>query len=358
MSIQNKLTKDRISIIVPVYNTESFLRQSLDSLINQTYRNLEIICINDGSSDNSLQIIREYAEKDPRIVIIDKKNEGVAAARNDAIAIASGEYLMFVDGDDWSELDACQTLIDIMHEYSPDVVMYSYYREYENKTLKKHIYSEDLIVFSETQCRQLHRRHAGIIGNELREPQNADAICALWSKMFKTKFFLENNIKYVDNKIIGTYGDGLVNLNYYEFVHKAVYINKCLYHYRKYNATSVTTLYKKNYVRQWNNLYDIIQKYIDEHHCGADFQEGLNNRIALGSIGLGLNELHSSKNVTGIINGIGDILKEKRYHEAVKKLDISKMPIHWKVFFLCCKMKFSLGVYFLLVTISKLKKII
>ena len=106
----------KISIIVPVYNVEQYLRQCLDSLVNQTYQNIEIITINDGSSDHSIDVLCEYAAMDTRIMVIDKENEGVAAARNDAMKVATGEYLMFADGDDWIELHACERLIQVMTE--------------------------------------------------------------------------------------------------------------------------------------------------------------------------------------------------------------------------------------------------
>ena len=349
------MEKDKISIVVPVYNTNIYLRECLDSLVNQNYPELEIICINDGSTDSSLAILNEYAAKDGRIQVIDKQNEGVSATRKCGITAAEGEYLMFVDSDDWLELDACQVLIDLMHQYQPDVVMFSYYREYKNKTLRKQIYPENLILFDDDQCRQLHRRHAGIIGKELSEPQNSDAICSLSTKLFRTKIFKDNEIEFIDINTVGSYEDGLVNLNYYEYVHKAVFTNRCLYHYRKYNATSQTTAYKEDFPQKWNHLYDIIQQYIDEHHCSPDFQEGLENRIALGSIGLGLNELNSKKSIRGKMHSIREILTEERYHDAVIKMDISCMPVHWKVFFFACKKEWVFLTYMLLVMISVLK---
>ena len=90
-----------LSVIVPVYNTEKYLRECLDSIINQTFRDIEIICVNDGSTDKSLEILKEYALKDNRIKIIDKKNEGVAVARNEGIRIANGEFVCFMDSDDY-----------------------------------------------------------------------------------------------------------------------------------------------------------------------------------------------------------------------------------------------------------------
>ena len=94
----------KISIIVPVYNTEKFLEKCLNSLIKQTLKDIEIICINDGSIDNSLQILRKFANKDKRIQIINQTNSGLSIARNAGINKATGEYIGFVDSDDWVDL--------------------------------------------------------------------------------------------------------------------------------------------------------------------------------------------------------------------------------------------------------------
>ena len=91
----------KISVIVPVYNAEQYIRKCLDSIITQTYQNLEIICINDGSQDNTAEILNEYAKADSRIVVIHRQNKGLVSARKEAIKIASGEYVCYVDADDW-----------------------------------------------------------------------------------------------------------------------------------------------------------------------------------------------------------------------------------------------------------------
>ena len=347
----------KISIIVPVYNVEQYLRQCLDSLVNQTYQNIEIITINDGSSDHSIDVLCEYAAMDTRIMVIDKENEGVAAARNDAMKVATGEYLMFADGDDWIELHACERLIQVMTEYRPDVVMYSYCREYADETLEKNnIFPENFIIFNEEQCRQLHRRHAGAIGEELSHPENFDAICSVCTKLFRTDIIREHKeICCIDNKIIGTYEDGLMNLLYYKYVHKAVFIGDHLYHYRKTNETSVTTAYKKQFPRLWCNQFDIIEKYIEENQLGDDFKEGLSNRIAISIVGLGLNEMHADTSFCEKYKEVKRILTEPRYRESIKTFDTHLMPIHWKVMFFCCRHRLTLSVCFLLSMIKFLK---
>ena len=346
----------KISIILPVYNVQEYLKQSLDSLVQQTFSDIEIICVNDGSTDDSLSILKAYEKKDSRIKLINQSNLGVAEARNNAIKISKGKYLMFTDGDDWLEINACETLLEIMEKHKPDVVMYSYYREYEEKTLKKHIFDDELIIFNEQQCNELHRRHSGIIGIELKSPESADALCSLSTKLFKSSIIKQNNIKYIDNKIIGTYGDGLFNLFYYEHVKKAVYINRYLYHYRKTNVNSIVTAYKPMLPNLWNNMFDIIENYIDQKSLGAKFSEGLSNRIALSSMVLGLNVLSSDKKMLDKYKEVSAIINSPRYIDAVANLKINIMPIHWKLFYASAKHKITIVVFLLLYAIQELKK--
>lgn len=115
------MTDAKITVIIPVYKVEPYLRQCLDSVINQTYRNLEIIIIDDGSPDNCGIICDEYANMDSRIQVIHKKNEGLCAARNDGIKRATGEWITFVDSDDWCELDYYSELMKSMGSQKPDI---------------------------------------------------------------------------------------------------------------------------------------------------------------------------------------------------------------------------------------------
>lgn len=105
---------DLLSIIVPVYNTAPWLRKCLDSIINQTYRNIEIICVDDGSTDDSLAVLQQYAAQDSRIKVLHQENAGVSAARNAGMKLANGEFLTFVDSDDWLELDAYEKILPCM----------------------------------------------------------------------------------------------------------------------------------------------------------------------------------------------------------------------------------------------------
>ena len=127
-----------ITVIIPIYNVSKYLKNCLESVINQTYKNLEIICINDGSTDNSLQILKEYKERDERIIIIDKKNAGVSAARNDGIEKASGEYLFCVDGDDYIDEDFFEKFYNNAKKNDSDLVVLSSFWNLDKRINKNH----------------------------------------------------------------------------------------------------------------------------------------------------------------------------------------------------------------------------
>ena len=115
-----------ISIVVPVYNVEKYLPKCLDSLIGQTYQDIEIICVNDGSTDGSLEILEQYATKDPRIIVISQENQGPSETRNKGVDIAKGEWMMFVDSDDWLELSCCEQIMS--QSETCDLAIFSYTR--------------------------------------------------------------------------------------------------------------------------------------------------------------------------------------------------------------------------------------
>lgn len=158
------------SIIVPVYNVEKYLSKCLDSLVNQTYTNIEIICINDGSSDNSLNILEEYATKDNRIKVITQHNQGVSVARNVGIENATGKYILFVDADDWVERNTCEILA----------------KQLENRNY-------DLVVFNAFMVRD------NIIQRGFLKNLSNLMSCDMWSICYNKEFLNHNNIRFPQN---------------------------------------------------------------------------------------------------------------------------------------------------------------
>ncbi|MDR1983104.1 MAG: glycosyltransferase [Holosporaceae bacterium] len=129
--------RPKVSVIVPIYNVEKFLSRCLESIINQTLENLEIICVDDGSTDNSNNILKELAAKDNRIVVINQENKGVGAARNSAMDIAKGEYIGFVDSDDWIDLNYFEKLYEAAKKYDASMACCGIIRKYPSSRIRK-----------------------------------------------------------------------------------------------------------------------------------------------------------------------------------------------------------------------------
>ena len=340
----------KVSIIVPVYNVERYLRQCLDSLVDQTYQNIEIICVDDGSTDASSEILTEYALKNSKVRVIRQENSGLSVARNVGFSFATGEYVMYVDSDDWIDVCACEKAVFKAEEHAADLVMWPYIREFPNRSAPKVIFSEEK-TFHAAECRELQRRMVGLLGTELAHPENADALCTVWGKLYLRELIAQNDIHFTDLQRIGTYEDGLFNLHYLAHVKNATYIPDYLSHYRK--NSGMTSKYRKELAAQWKNLFSDMRGYIEKGGYGSDFEQALNNRISLSIIGLGLNAVALTNRKA--LAEIRNILSDKEYRAAVKTLPMRYFPPHWWTFFACCKLNFASGVFLLLKCMERIK---
>lgn len=174
-----------ISIIVPVYNTENYLEKCLYSLVNQTYKNIEIIIIDDGSPDNSMNIIQKFVLADNRVKVISQKNQGLSGARNTGMNNANGDYIMFIDSDDWIEIDTCEKAINASEKYNADVVFWPYIKEFSDLQKDNYLFDKTEIIWSEKNINQLSRRMVGLVGDELANPQSIDNLVTAWGKLYK-----------------------------------------------------------------------------------------------------------------------------------------------------------------------------
>ena len=222
-----------ISIIIPVYNVEPYLRQCLDSIVNQTYSNLEIILIDDGSSDGSPQICDEYASKDNRIVVIHKENGGQSEARNRGLDICKGDFISFVESEDWGECNYIEILYNELIQSRSDISIinhnhysldgsYNVIKKLDNKTI------------------------TGIRGLELlitKEPIQHLLMCG---KLYKKELF--NNIRFPVGKI---FEEHLICYKIYYKAQRIRCCNKVLYHYLKRNDSTMGKATNIDYTPMW-----------------------------------------------------------------------------------------------------------
>ena len=218
---------EKITVIVPVYNVEHYLDKCLDSLVNQTYKNLEIIVINDGSTDNSGIICQEYAQKDNRIVYIEKENGGQSEARNMGLDRMTGSYVTFVDSDDWVELDYVEILYKKITKYQADIAVGNYYSFNEAEGMYY------FHIFGDSYYEKVYDNVS--IFENLYESQEMKsfALISVWGKLYKADL-----IKHLRFDVGKLGEDGYLNQKIYLLAEKTIYLNKGLYAYRQREGSS------------------------------------------------------------------------------------------------------------------------
>lgn len=239
-----------ISVIIPVYNVEPYIRQCLDSIVNQTYRNLEIIVIDDGSPDHCGEICDEYAAKDSRMIVIHKENGGLSAARNDGIMRATGEWLTFVDSDDWCELSYYEQFIKAIGNTNPDVFQ-ACASIWEYPQSKKIEYSFSN-AYQVSDRESIEKLMINILGIGLP-----------WDKLYRTAFVKNSGILF--DTSIKAFEDHLFNFQLFNQVKSAGGAVFAGYHYRQITM-SISRGFNPN-KPQIN--YDYITKlhhFIDEQN--------------------------------------------------------------------------------------------
>lgn len=347
-----------VSIIVPVYNVEKYLARCLDSLINQSFKDIEIIAVNDGSTDNSLNILSNYAKKDSRINIINKKNEGLSVARNTGMEACNSDYIMFVDSDDWVDKSMIQKMYNETKE-GADIVICTYTRAFESRSIPRIINDmPKLKTYYKQEFRsEIYRRLVGPIENELRNPQYLDCLSTAWAKLYKTSLIKENGIKFLDTSIVST-EDTPFNIELFNHVEKCVFMNEPLYYYWKGNESSITFKYRKNLKDKCDNLHNYIEKIIQNNKMDQSFYKALENRRCLSILGIGLNECVKTNKIStrDKIHNIKSMLDDEQMKSSFRQLELKYFSIHWRMFYILSKYRLSTLVYLMLKSINFLKK--
>lgn len=338
-----------ISVIIPVYNVSLYLRQCLDSIINQTYTQLEILLINDGSTDDSLEICQEYALKDSRISVISQQNKGLAAARNKGLALASAEYLMFVDSDDWLALTTIETVFPFVK--GVDLVCFSFIKQYEDKAVNR-----SFGLNGKYEASFLQRRITGPLKGELSDPSHLETLVTAWGKIYKTAIIRENSISAKNIKDIGSWEDGLFNWEYLNYCKSVYILDEPFYNYRKFNPTSMTSNYKVDFLNKTIHLFDLMTANLNSNQKNEVFYEAFNNRICLSVIGLGVIETYNKASLFDKIKNIKKILNSRYHKTAFSNLSLKYFPIHWKLFFFFAKYNMPLPLFLMLMAIKKMIK--
>jgi glycosyltransferase involved in cell wall biosynthesis len=226
-----------ISVIMPIYNGAQYMKKSIDIILKQTFKDFELILVNDGSNDNSKEICSEYAEQDRRIRVINKENGGAWSARNKGIDVVEGKYIMFLDCDDWYEDTLLEEMYKSIEDNKADLVICGQIDVIVNEKNDVIKYNK---VLPEGQC---YKSNDEILKNYiyLREKYIADV---LWNKIYKAHIIKEFNLRFQNFK---RGEDAIFNANYYEKINKCITLNKALYYYRIEISNPIWLKYSKDY---------------------------------------------------------------------------------------------------------------
>lgn len=242
----------KVSLVVPIYNVERYLKKCLDSCTKQTLKDIEIICVDDGSTDKSYDIVKQYARKDKRIVPITKKNAGYGNSMNIGMDKARGEYIGIVESDDYVERDMCEFLYSVAKKNDVDVIK-SDYKIFHTKNGHE-------VTSYEATCTEEGYYNKVLIPARNKVIFNFQM--NTWTGLYKTTFIRENNIRH--NETPGAaYQDNGFWFQTLSLAHTVMFVNKAFYHYRQDNPNS--SINSKSKVFCMNEEYAFIHDFIDKH---------------------------------------------------------------------------------------------
>lgn len=270
------MSKVRFSIIVPVYNVENYIKECLDSIKNQTFSDFEVLCVDDGSTDNSLEILNEYASHDYRFKVSTQKNQGQGVARNNAIEIATGEYLLCVDPDDIIDLDTLEILNKRLEQQDVDLVFFDY-QIFGDIVKTERVYFSDEIKTTlnlSIADNQVFNWSSFAKGNISKIPQMP---C---TKVYSKKLIEENNIEFLPNKL-GE--DHIFSIGATLLADKILYIQKPFYHYRKRVTSSINRVSNENFCIFGNikRMEEFLKSKNLLEQSGNDYEEYCLNVLAV-----------------------------------------------------------------------------
>ncbi|MDB5280357.1 MAG: glycosyl transferase [Ferruginibacter sp.] len=244
-----------VSIIVPVFNAEKYLEQCIISILNQTLTAIEVVIINDGSTDGSINIMRDYSQRDERIILIDSINKGVSAARNAGIKIAKGRFVGFVDADDFVEAAMYEKLYQSAIQHDSVLIICNAAMEENNLSSRPRLHLKDDVI-------EISKDSKTVLLDFLRFKYDY----ANWNKLYSLELIRKHRISF--NEKMSMWEDILFNLIYLQFVTRAVILKDCYYHYR-IQPSSITASTNIGFGKQYNLFFESFASF-----CSANAMTG------------------------------------------------------------------------------------
>ncbi len=270
-----------ITVIIPVYNAEPWLRQCLDSILNQTFRSWQLILVDDGSTDASGSILDEYAAQNQNITVIHQQNAGVSAARNEALRHCTGDWVYIMDADDYLSLDALQTMMEAANQTQADIIITDHVRFTDSNIEQPcHFFPNDFVTSDPNEIDALQRMvlHRGYSPFPTPEDKGI-GLGAPWTKLIRRSLITDHNLTF-DSRVKGVFDDGLFALNIFEHATKVAYTRQITIHIRTVTA-SLTHRFRPNQLEIYDTIYTQIKTFGQTHQKSNPFWRAFDGRILL-----------------------------------------------------------------------------
>ncbi len=313
---------------MPVYNAEKFLKRSIECVLNQTYRDINLILIDDGSKDTSLYICKKYAQADDRITLVHQDNSGVSVARNKGLEYVNDGYFTFLDADDYIDTEYLANVVNTIKKDNPDIVLTSVIKEYKNNHLVSDLFEQKIVKIN---GKKLLRRLIGPIKNEINHPIKLEDFNPVWGKFYRASKFKQ--LKF--EKKLNRSEDLLFNLNAFFLAENCIYNGNCYYHYNRVNETSNVSNYDPNLFEKFKFVNSKILDFIDQNGLNYLYQEALNNRIIANLITLAIN--YCGNDIKAATIKFRKILNSDYYKTAFENFDFKYLNFKYKIFFKLCE---------------------
>lgn len=245
----------KVSVIVPIYNVEKYLDRCMESLLHQTLEDIEIILVDDGSPDNCPQMCDEYAKTDSRVKVIHKQNAGLGYARNSGLEVATGEYVAFVDSDDYVDINMYRKLHEVARENEADVVFCNFKKEFSPNCF---IESKECDNYIEYVCNQIEDLTLDFIAAPPHCKSEYVHDMSVWHSVYKRSIIEENNIRFISEREFAS-EDIPFQIDFLKCCNKVAFIPDSLYVYC-YNGGSLTKSFKPEKFEQIQNLLHLLQE--------------------------------------------------------------------------------------------------
>lgn len=334
-----------VSFVMPIYGVEDYLNECVDSVLNQTFGDFELILVDDGSPDKCGEICDEYAKNDKRVKVIHKENEGVSEARNTGLRAACGQWAYIIDSDDWLEPDALKKMYTAAISNNVDCVMSDVLVHYPKTQKRGYLFAHEFVATDSETIGKIQKFILCHKYSPYYTNKTINGFAAPWSKLVKMSIIKDNEV-YFDPYVKGRFDDGLWSLHMLDYVSSVCYIQEVTYNYRNLSS-SITHSYKPQALDIIERGFKKTQDWINATEKDYSFMQAHYGRVCM-FLALQLSQYFfnpmNEKTNKERTSELRTVLKREPYKTAIKKVDFSKLETKHKYVVICARMNAIWGM--------------